>query len=68
MPYQIKKQGDKFHVKKKDGSKTFGKHDSHAKALKQLAALMMAERQQSQQGPSAGPMNPMGGPSAIPSN
>jgi len=39
MPYKIVKSGNKFQVKKKEGSKTFGSHASRKAAQKQIAAL-----------------------------
>ena len=39
MPYEIAKEGNSYVVKKKDGSKVFGTHPTHAKAVAQLRAL-----------------------------
>lgn len=41
MPYDVRKVGSKWVVMKADGSgKVFGRHDSAAKARRQLAAIM----------------------------
>jgi hypothetical protein len=39
MPYKIVRSDDKYKVKKKDGSHTFGTHPSRKAAKKQIAAL-----------------------------
>ena len=39
MPYKIVKTGNKYKVKKKDDSKTFGTHSSRKAAQKQIAAI-----------------------------
>lgn len=41
VPYAIRKRGDQWCVVKKDGSKTFGCHDSEEKAKAQLAVIGM---------------------------
>ena len=43
VPYHIVKQGNKWAVKKKDNSKTFGTHGSKEKAKRQMAALYANE-------------------------
>lgn len=43
MPYHVVKNGDRFCVEKKDGSKSFGCHPTQAEADKQLAALYANE-------------------------
>ena len=39
MPYKIVKSGDKYKVRKNDGSHTFGTHPSRKAAQKQITAL-----------------------------
>ena len=43
MPYKIVKDGGQFVVMKKDGSRAFGRHQSRAKAQRQLGALYASE-------------------------
>lgn len=43
MPYTVVKSGNKWKVKKKDGSKTFGTHESKAAAQRQMRALYASE-------------------------
>lgn len=43
MPYRIVKRGAKFVVQKKDGSKSFGEHDTKEGADRQMAALYANE-------------------------
>ena len=44
MPYVVVKRGKKFVVKKKNGTKVFGRHATRAKANAQMRALYAAER------------------------
>lgn len=39
MPYEIVKRKGKFVVKKKNGFKVYGRHDSREDAEKQIAAI-----------------------------
>lgn len=43
MPYKIVKTGNKYKVKKKDGSRAFGTHPSRSAAQKQIAAIYANE-------------------------
>jgi len=39
MPYEIKKVKGKYVVKKKNGKRIFGRHDTRKDALRQLRAI-----------------------------
>lgn len=43
MPYSVDKEGNKWVVRKKDGGKLIGTHDSQAEALKQIVAIRLNE-------------------------
>lgn len=45
MPYKIVREGGEYVVKKKDGSKTFGRHASRAKASAQIRAIHANSRE-----------------------
>ena len=44
MPYVVVKRGKKYVVKKKNGTKVFGRHATRAKANAQMRALYASER------------------------
>lgn len=44
MPYKIVKEGKQYVVRKRDGSRTFGKHATRAQASAQIRAIYANEK------------------------
>lgn len=49
MPYTVAKEGSKYLVKKKDGGKVIGTHDTKEEATAQIVAININEHKKQKQ-------------------